>query len=133
MMNELATDLDGHNDEFVAGSGALLKAHAIEWEALATALMGKAMENLDEVGAASVDFLFYSGYLCLAYCWARIAQTAADGLATGVADPYLEGKLAAAEFYYARILPRAESHKMAIEAGAGSLMSGSVDTFGPWD
>ncbi len=133
MMNELAEELAGHDDAFVAGTAAVLKAKAADWDALAGALMGKAMENLDEVGAASVDFLFYSGYLCLAYCWARIARTAADAVTGGAAeDPYLESKLAAAKFYYARLLPRAATHKTAIEAGAESLMSGSIDTFGPW-
>lgn len=129
MMNELAAELEGHSDSFVASTGTVLKELAAEWEALVAALLGKAMENLDEVGAASVDFLFYSGYLCLAYCWARIARTAAEGAA---GDSYLESKLEAARFYYARLLPRAAAHKAAIEAGADTLMSGSADNFGPW-
>ena len=87
------------------------------------------MENLDEVGAASVDFLFYSGYLTLAYCWGRIARTALAGDQT---DPYLQGKLAAARFYFARMLPRADAHRVALEAGADTIMSGSEETFGPW-
>jgi len=129
LMNELAGELDQHDDEFIAGIAPLLRAHAEDWDGLAKSLMGKAMENLDEVGAASVDFLFYSGYLCLAYCWARIAVTAADG---DGGDPYLESKLAAAKFYFARILPRVLAHKSAIEAGAETLMNGSVESFGPF-
>lgn len=129
MMNELADELDGHSDVFVAGTAPVLKGYAAEWEALAAGLMGKAMEDLDEVGAAAVDFLFYSGYLCLAYCWARIAQSAADGAA---GDAYLESKLAAARFYFARMLPRVAAHKAAIEAGADSLMASPAENFGPW-
>ncbi|TNF83766.1 MAG: acyl-CoA dehydrogenase [Gammaproteobacteria bacterium] len=129
MMNELADELEDHSDEFLAGIAPVLRHHAEEWDALATMLMGKAMENLDEVGAAAVDFLFYSGYLCLAYCWARIAQAAGSGPAE---DPYLESKLAAARFYFARMLPRVLSHKTAIEAGADTLMSGSAESFGPF-
>ena len=133
LMNELATELEGNGNPFVAGTAPALKAHAADWDALATSLMGKAMENLDEVGAASVDFLFYSGYLCLAYCWARIAQTAAQELDSAEGeDPYLASKLNAAEFYFARLLPRAAMHKAAIEAGADTLMSEPADTFGPW-
>jgi hypothetical protein len=136
LMNELAAGLEGHDDEFLASTGGVLKAHAAEWQGLVNGLLEKAMEDLDEVGAASVDFLFYSGYLCLAYCWARIAQTAADQIALAAAgeaaDPYLESKLAAARFYFARLLPRATMHKTAIEAGAGSMMSGTADSFGPW-
>jgi hypothetical protein len=29
-----------------------------------------AMKDREEVGAASVDYLMYSGYACLAYFWA---------------------------------------------------------------
>ncbi len=132
LMHELAAELDGHEQAFLAGAGEVLKARAAEWEALTATIMGKAMEDLDEIGAASVDFLFYSGYLCLAYCWARIAQAAAALVAEGSEDPYLESKLMAAEFYFARLLPRATMHKTAIEAGAGSMMVGSADSFGPW-
>jgi alkylation response protein AidB-like acyl-CoA dehydrogenase len=129
MMSELADQLDDSGDEFLTGVAAVLRERGAEWDALATALTGKAMENLEEVGAASVDFLFYSGYLTLAYCWGRIAQAALRGDPT---DPYLQGKLGVAKFYFARLLPRADSHRTAIEAGAETLMSGSAETFGPW-
>jgi hypothetical protein len=86
-----------------------------------------------------VDFLFYSGYLTLAFCWGRIAQTALlqlqeqlqEGKETSDTE-FLEGKLAAAEFYFARILPRALAHKAAIEAGADTLMNPSAHSLGPW-
>ena len=35
-----------------------------------------AMENPDEAGAAAVDYLMYSGYVTLAYFWARMAVIA---------------------------------------------------------
>ena len=97
-----------------------LKEAAREWADLTSPLESKAQENLDELGAAAVDYLFYSGYVTLAYCWARIAQTAAAGAAD---DQYLAGKLATARFYFARVLPRTLSHKAAMEAGADVLMS----------
>ena len=129
MMNALAEELEGSDDDFLAAIAPILRTRGAEWDGIATALMGKAMENLDEVGAASVDFLFYSGYLTLAYCWGRIARTALEGDQT---DPYLQGKLAAARFFFARMLPRADAHKAALEAGADTIMSGSEETFGPW-
>ena len=98
---------------------------------VAVSLGARAMEDLEEVGAAAVDFLFYSGYLTLAYCWGRIALTASRARQAG-ADPYLEGKVATARFYFARLLPRAEAHRVAVEAGASVLMSASEDSFGPW-
>ena len=42
-----------------------------------------AMKDREEVGAASVDYLMYSGYACLAYFWADIARLAAEKLAAG--------------------------------------------------
>ena len=35
-----------------------------------------AMKNPDEVGAASVDYLMYSGYIILGYLWLRMALVA---------------------------------------------------------
>ena len=132
-MEDLATRLKQH--ESLAQYGSVLQELAAEWQALAESLAGKAMEDLDEVGAAAVDFLFYSGYLTLAYCWGRIAETALlglDNLSSGEAPTYLEGKLAAAKFYYARVLPRAQAHKAAIEAGAETLMGPEAEALGPW-
>ena len=84
---------------------------------------GRAAADLNELGAASVDYLMYSGYAALAYFWARMALTATQLLAAnGGADPFLTGKVATAQFYVARMLPRAEAHKRSLEAGAGVLM-----------
>jgi hypothetical protein len=77
---------------------------------------------VNEVGGASVDYLMYSGYALLTYFWARMAFVAHEQLQRGD-DPFLSGKIATARFYAARILPRAEAHKRAIEAGSGVLMN----------
>ncbi|MGE0625959.1 MAG: acyl-CoA dehydrogenase C-terminal domain-containing protein [Pseudomonadales bacterium] len=119
--------------EALAGMGGALKEGAKAWGELAMSRGAKAMQDLDELGAAAVDFLLYSGYLTLAYCWGRIALTAHRQLGGGAQpEAYLEGKLATARFYYARLLPRAEAHRLAMEAGARSLMDPSEDSFGPW-
>ncbi len=96
-----------------------------EWQQLSFDLGGKAMENLDEVGAAAVDFLFYSGYVVFAYLWARQARVAQAQLAQAeTSEPeYYEGKLAIARFYMARMLPRADAHKLAIQAGGETLFN----------
>jgi alkylation response protein AidB-like acyl-CoA dehydrogenase len=112
--------------------GAALERIAGEWATLSMATGGRAASNLDELGAASVDYLMYSGYACLAYCWARMAWVATQQLNKGArigADPYLAGKIATARFYMTRMLPRAEMHKRAIEAGAGVLMQMDAASF----
>ncbi|MEM8766217.1 MAG: acyl-CoA dehydrogenase C-terminal domain-containing protein [Pseudomonadota bacterium] len=138
LTKELAAELE--SEASLAGYGRTLSAMADECGELAMNLAGKAMEDLDEVGAGAVDFLFYSGYLTLAYCWGRIALTAARGLdgsgpeSGGSAEDadFLAGKLAAARFFFTRLLPRAAAHKAAIEAGAPTLMEATAESFGPW-
>jgi hypothetical protein len=130
-MDELATELAAQ--QALAGMGAALGDGARAWQALARTLGGRAMQDLEEVGAAAVDFLLYSGYLTLAYCWGRIALKASAALEEGTEDArFLEGKLATARFYFARLLPRAEAHRSAVEAGAQTLMGASAESFGPW-
>jgi alkylation response protein AidB-like acyl-CoA dehydrogenase len=105
-----------------------LEKIAGEWATLSMATGGRAATDMNELGAASVDYLMYSGYACLAYCWARMALVASQ-LLTGGADPFFDGKLATARFYMTRMLPRAEAHKRSIEAGAAVLMSIDVAGF----
>ena len=53
-----------------------LKAYKDEWLGLSMKIGEPAMENPDEAGAAAVDYLMYSGYVTLAYFWARMAVMA---------------------------------------------------------
>jgi len=102
--------------------GSALQRIAAEWASLSMSIGARAQGDLNEVGGASVDYLMYSGYALLTYFWARMALVAHTQLQRGD-DPFLAGKVATARFYAARILPRAEAHKRAIEAGAGVLMN----------
>ena len=97
-----------------------------EWGEITGKLGEKAMANADEVGAASVDYLMYAGYVSLAYMWARMASVALDGDAD---DAFLKAKVQTANFYYQRILPRTEAHKIAMLNGADSLMDMPEDAF----
>jgi hypothetical protein len=95
-------------------------------------LGASAQDDLDVLGAAAVDYLFYSGYASLAYCWARIALVAWNAqqryrVDAAEDDPYLAGKLATARFYFGRLLPRKDFHKQAIEAGPDTLVTVSED------
>ncbi|KAG1530509.1 hypothetical protein G6F50_017269 [Rhizopus delemar] len=66
-----------------------LRAKAAEWGALTMDVLKRASANPDELGAASYDYLFYSGYVVLAYWWAR-SVAAADASAHGAA--FAQGK-----------------------------------------
>jgi len=92
---------------------------AQDWQQLTMEIGKKVMANPDELGAASVDYLFYSGYVALAYWWAKsvaAADTAGD-------RDFAAAKRATARFYFQRILPRTLAHASAIRAGADSLMA----------
>jgi len=117
-MKATAARADGN----LEGLGRELGRVADEWAALTLSIGGRAAADPNELGAASVDYLMYSGYAALAYLWTRMALAARERVAAGT-DPYLEGKIATARFYMDRLLPRAEGHRRAIEAGAATVMS----------
>lgn len=101
-----------------------LSQHYKEWGEMTTRLGFKAMRNRDEVGAASVDYLMYSGYVALAYFWARAALTAQNSIKEGIEDKaFYEAKIHTARFYFERILPRTRMHLAAIESGSDNLMA----------
>ena len=97
-----------------------LRAKCGEWGKLTLDVLQRAAGNPEELGAASTDYLFYSGYVVLAYWWAR-SVAAAD--ASDRPQAFKDAKRETARFYFARILPRTLAHKAAIESGAASLMS----------
>ena len=62
---------------------------------------------------AAVDYLMYSGYVTLAYFWARMAAVSQDRKsqeADGDVSFY-EAKMMTARFYFERLLPRTQSLK----------------------
>jgi hypothetical protein len=95
-----------------------------EWGELTMKIGMQAMQNRDEVGAASVDYLMYSGYAVFAYLWARMAQTAQQKLAEGSSETaFYESKLHTARFFFQRILPRTRALAVTMQSGADNLMA----------
>jgi alkylation response protein AidB-like acyl-CoA dehydrogenase len=114
------------NADMAEFSGPLAK-HAQEWEQLTRTIGESAAKNAEEVGACAVDYLFYAGYITLAYFWARsVAALKPEHTAD-----FRESKRATARFYYQRILPRTLTHAGAIRAGSDSLMAISEAQFSP--
>ena len=112
--------------EFIEPLQALNK----KWGELTLHIGTKAMENADEAGAASVDYLMFSGYSCLAYFWAKAAFKAQAALAAESSEgEFYEAKLKTARFYYQRILPRTSTCEAAILSVADNVMSLEVEAF----
>ena len=97
---------------------------AIKWRYLAYRMAMRAKKNPDNVGASSVDFLMYSGYAYMAFMWGKMSFAAHKQLAAGEGDQkFLDSKLHSAEFFFERILPRADAHAKTLSANLESLMA----------
>jgi alkylation response protein AidB-like acyl-CoA dehydrogenase len=88
-------------------------------EGLSNWLQERAKTNSNEVGAASVEYLHLFGYVAYAYMWSRMAAVARSRRDQD--PPFYAAKLATAEFYFARLLPRTLSLEASIRAGSAPL------------
>jgi hypothetical protein len=104
-----------------------LSTLAHEWTEVTQTLGQRAVANPDEIGAASVDYLLYSGYVALAYTWARSVATAD---ASSQSDAFKQAKRLTARFYFDRILPRTRSHLAAMQSDADSVLAMPDALFG---
>jgi alkylation response protein AidB-like acyl-CoA dehydrogenase len=82
----------------------------------------------DEVGAAATDYLRLTALLLLGYFWTRAAVLALPH-ATIVGTSFYDGKLAAARFFAARLLPQTASLLVAIQSGAATIVAPAAETF----
>ncbi|HFC30819.1 MAG TPA: acyl-CoA dehydrogenase [Oceanospirillales bacterium] len=104
-----------------------LQDYLKQWQEIITKVTKKSMQNMDEMGAASVDFLMYSGYVLLAFFWAQLYQEAENGGRFG--QSFYNGKKQTCEFYFKRILPRAQTHVKTMLSGSDNLMQIKDDEF----
>jgi alkylation response protein AidB-like acyl-CoA dehydrogenase len=108
--------------EFVAPLAKI----AQEWQKLTLEIGRKAIGDAEEIGAASVDYLFYSGYVALAFWWTK-SVAAADR--SSQPEAFKKAKRDACRFYFQRILPRTLTHGAAIRAGAATLLAMDEEGF----
>lgn len=112
--------------EFIAPLAALNK----EWGELTTQIGIRAKQNPEEVGAAAVDYLYFSGYVTFAYLWARMALVAQEKLAGDSTETdFYNAKISTARFYFKKLLPRTRSHVALIATGVESLMALDAEHF----
>ena len=113
-------------DQALAEFVAPLRALSAEWQQLTIQVGQRAAANADEVGAAAYDYLMYSGYVALAYWWAR---SVAASEASKHSPAFKSGKRETARFYFARILPRTLTHAAAIGSELSTLTALEADAF----
>ncbi len=87
-----------------------------------TELGFRGLQNPDEVGAASVDYLRVAGHMVFGYFFARMAQVALREVVAGNPDPFYQAKLQTARFYFAKLFPETATLMRTARAGSRSLM-----------
>jgi alkylation response protein AidB-like acyl-CoA dehydrogenase len=96
-------------------------------EAVSGWLLEQAKADPNSVGAASVEYLHLFGYVAYAYMWTRMAAVAQRKQSEDAA--FYSAKLATAEFFFARLLPRTLSLEASIRAGSQSLYGLAAEQF----
>lgn len=89
-----------------------------QWAELTRGIGVAAAEDPSAAPAAAYDYLFYSGYVVLAWCWARRVAAAERSKASAA---FKRAQRETARFYFDRLLPRADLHAACIETGSAAV------------
>ena len=120
------------NKGAIGSMARTLVRRTAQWNLLTTLIMLRASKDREQVGSSSVDYLMYSGFVMMGYFWALQAAKATELLASGTGKESAEfytAKIQTAEFYFARLLPRADAHYSAALAPARSVMQMKASSF----
>jgi alkylation response protein AidB-like acyl-CoA dehydrogenase len=120
VLGEIGAFCAAHADHPLVGEFVPALAQAAhDWRTLTEEIVARAAKDPEVVGAAAVDYLYYSGYVVFAWFHARAVAALGDAHA----EDFRAAKLATARFYFARILPRTLAHAATLRAGTDSLMA----------
>ncbi|MGF6393679.1 acyl-CoA dehydrogenase C-terminal domain-containing protein [Pseudomonas plecoglossicida] len=104
-----------------------LQASLVRLVATSEWLSAQVREDANLISSVAVEYLHLFGLTAYAYMWARMAAVA---LARHDEDPTFHGaKLATAEFYFQRLLPRGLALEASIRAGSASLYRMAPEQF----
>lgn len=92
-------------------------------------LMQNGMQNPDNAGAASTDYLHIFGLTSLAYMWAQMAIAAQKAIDGGSDDPFYANKITTGRYFIERMLPDAGAHLAKLKTGADVLMTLPAEAF----
>ncbi len=119
VLGDIAAFCQQHaGDEALGEFVGPLAVHAKAWSDLTQELGKLVAGNPDEIGAAATDYLFYSGYIVLAWMWARSVAALPD---SSLGEDARQAKRDTARFYFQRILPRTHAHLAAMRSGLAGL------------
>jgi alkylation response protein AidB-like acyl-CoA dehydrogenase len=130
LAEEIAATLTGELAETLRPYALTLKAKIEEWAELTRLVGERVAGDPEELGAVAVDYLNFAGYVLLGWAWLRMAKVATARLAAGATErAFYEGKLAAAAFYFERLMPRTLAFAAAVRAGGATLPTLSPEHF----
>ena len=92
-------------------------------------LMQNGLQNPENAGAASTDYLHLFGLTGLAYMWALLAKAANARIAAGDADPFYANKLITGRYFLERLLPETGGHLVKLKTGSGAVMALDAEAF----
>ncbi len=92
-------------------------------------LMQNGMQNPDNAGAASTDYLHLFGINALSYMWALMAKAAQARIDASDSDPFYANKLATGRYFVERVVPDADAHLAKLKTGADVLMALPAEAF----
>ena len=81
----------------------------------------KAKTDKDDVSAAANDYLKTLGYVSVAYAWIKVLEVSFKDYDQN--KNFYEDKIQTANFYFKRVLPRAESHFKTATTGSDYIMN----------
>lgn len=115
--------------QFNAWSNAI-DSHVDEWLQLTKDISLSAAKDPNELGAASVDYLMYAGYVTVGYFWLKMAVVAQQKLETDTTEKdFYQAKIHTAKFYFDRMLTRTRSLVSTMQSGADNLMAMDANLF----
>lgn len=119
---EVETFIEQHQ-----GTGPYIEALTVALQKLTEAtefVLQSASEDPFAIGAASVDYLNLFGLTAYAYMWAKMMVVASNK-----AGDFYTSKMAAGEFFFARLLPESDAYLAKVKAGSATLMALEADLF----
>jgi len=130
-VGEVLTFCEAHaNHAQLAPYMATLKSKTQQWVELTSLVGAQAMQDLDVIGGAAVDYLNFAGYVVYAYMWLRIAVVAQQKIEAGPdSDGFYDAKLKTTQFYFERLLPRTAALRETMLASSESLMAMRAEQF----
>jgi len=109
---------------------AIIK-RSLQWKWGTLRVMLRAAKDRDVVSSSCYDYMMYSGFVMMGFFWFKQSLVAAEKLAKGGTETkeFYTAKIQTAEFYFDRLLPRANGHYTGMMATSTSTMQIHKDHF----